>query len=186
MSELEQMAGLFVDTAAKIAASAPGVQFLVPLVNRSTRERFEAALYRREDVELNLTLLFGHAHEAMAAADVVLAASGTATLEAALIGRPVVITYRMAPLSWWIMSWYRHMPYAGLPNIIAGEYVAPEFLQHEATPDNLSQAVVNLLFDSTVRSRVEERFAALAGELRQDSAARIAEGLMPLLRPAPS
>jgi lipid-A-disaccharide synthase len=186
VSELEQMATLFVDTAVQIAAAVPEAQFLVPLVNRPTREKFEEALYRRESAGLNFTLLFGHAHEAMAAADVVLAASGTATLEAALLGRPVVITYRMPGLSWWIMSWYRHMPYVGLPNIIAGEFVVPEFLQHEATAENLAQAVLNLLFDSTVRSRIEERFTTLAGDLRQDSAARIAEGLMPLLKAAPS
>lgn len=181
MGELEEMAGLFIDTAKQVAAAAPGVHFLVPLVNRPTRERFEAALYHHQGDELNLTLLFGHSHEAMAAADVVLAASGTATLEAALIGRPVVIAYRMAPVSWRIMSLYRHMPYAGLPNIIAGEFVAPEFLQDEATADNISQAVLNLLFDATVRARMEDRFAAMAAELKQDSAARLAEGILPLL-----
>ena len=182
VSELEQMAALFVETAAQIAAAVPDVQFLVPLVNRPTRERFEAALYSRQGPELNVTLLFGHAQDAMAAADVVLAASGTATLEAALVGRPVVITYRMAQLSWWIMSRQRLLPYVGLPNILAGEFVAPEFLQDEATVDNLSQAVLNLLFDATVRSRLEERFAAMAGELRQNSAERLAEGLLPLVR----
>jgi lipid-A-disaccharide synthase len=184
MSELQQLAGLFIDTAKQIAAAVPEAHFLVPLVNRSTRDQFEAARYSQAAEELNMTLLFGHAHEAMAAADVVLAASGTATLEAALIGRPVVIAYRMSPVTWWIMSSYRHMPYVGLPNIIAGEFVVPEFLQDEATADNLSQAVLNLLFDATVRARLETRFAALAGELRQNSAERIAEGLLPLLRPA--
>ena len=184
MSELQQLASLFIDTAKQIAAAVPEAQFLVPLVNRSTRDQFETARYSQAAEELNMTLLFGHAHEAMAAADVVLAASGTATLEAALIGRPMVITYRMAPATWWFMSLYRHMPYAGLPNIIAGEFVVPEFLQDEATADNLSQAVLNLLFDATVRSRLETRFATLAGELRQNSAERIAEGLLPLLRPA--
>jgi lipid-A-disaccharide synthase len=97
-----------------------------------------------------------------------------------------VITYRMSPTSWWIMSRYRHMPWAGLPNIIAGEFVAPEFLQDEATADNLAQAVLNLLFDGTVRDRVETRFEAMAAELKQDSAARIAEGILPLVRPAAS
>jgi lipid-A-disaccharide synthase len=184
MGELEQLAGLFIDTAKQVAAAAPGVHFLVPLVNRPTRERFEAALYYHQGGELNMTLLFGHSHEAMAAADVVLAASGTATLEAALIGRPVVIAYRMAPISWRIMSLYRHMPYAGLPNIIAGEFVAPEFLQDEATADNISQAILNLLFDGTVRARMEDRFAAMAAELKQDSAARLAEGILPLVRAA--
>lgn len=186
MSELEQMAGLLIDTAKQIAAVVPDAHFLVPLVNRPTREQFETALYHRQGGELSMTLLFGHAHEAMGAADVVIAASGTATLEAALIGRPVVITYRMPQLSYRLMKRHRRLPYVGLPNIIAGEFVAPEFLQHEATADNLAQAVLNLLFDGTVRSRVEDRFATLAGELRQDSAARIAEGILPLIGAAAS
>lgn len=182
VSELAQMADLFLETAAQIAAGAPDTQFLVPLVSRPTRELFEAALYRREGGALNLTVLFGHAHDAMAAADVVLAASGTATLEAALLGRPVVIAYRMPRLSWWMMRNRGYLPYVGLPNILAGEFIVPEFLQDQATPENLSQAVLNLLFDSTVRSRLETRFAALARELRQDSAERIASALIPLIR----
>jgi len=181
MSELEQMAGLFVETATQIAVAVPDVQFLVPLVNRPTRERFEAALYGRQGPELNVTLLFGHAHEAIAAADVVLAASGTATLEAALIGRPVVIAYRMPRLSWWIMRFCSYQPYVGLPNILARQFVVPEFLQDEATAENLSQAVLNVLFDTTVRARLEERFAAMALELRQNSAELMVEGLLPLL-----
>lgn len=182
VSELNQMADLFIETARQVAAGLPGAQFLVPLVNRPTRELFETALYRREAHELNLTVLFGHAHEAMAASDVVLAASGTATLEAALLGRPVVITYRMPRLSWWIMSNRRYQPYVGLPNILAGEFIVPEFLQDEATPENLSQAILNLMFDTTVRDRLEERFAAIARELRQPSAERIATALIPLIR----
>ena len=181
-SELAQMADLFLETAALIAASAPDAQFLVPLVSRPTRDLFEAALYRRQGGALNLTVLFGHAHDAMAAADVVLAASGTATLEAALLGRPVVIAYRMPRLSWWMMRNRGYLPYVGLPNILAGEFIVPEFLQDEATPENLSQAVLNLLFDGTVRSRLETRFAALARELRQNSAERIAAALIPLIR----
>ena len=182
VSEIAQMADLFLETAAQIAAGAPDVQFLVPLVSRPTRELFEAALYRRQGGALNLTVLFGHAHDAMAAADVVLAASGTATLEAALLGRPVVIAYRMPRLSWWMMRNRGYLPYVGLPNILAGEFIVPEFLQDEATPENLAQAVLNLLFDGTVRSRLETRFAALARELRQDSAERIAAALIPLIR----
>ena len=183
VSELEQMGGLFIDTAAQIAASVPDVQFLVPLVNRPTRELFEIARYRYQGPELNLTVLFGHAHEAMVAADVVLAASGTATLEAALLGRPVVITYRVSPLSAWIKRRYgSYLPYVGLPNVLAGEFIVPEFLQEEATAENLSQAVLNILFDAGVRVRLEERFARIAGELRQDSAGRIADALLPLMR----
>ena len=181
VSELDQMADLFVETAAQIAASVPEIQFLVPLVSRSTRDIFESALYRRQE-GLNVTVLFGHAHEAMAAADVVLAASGTATLEAMLIGRPVVITYRMPRVSWWITQRRRYQPYAGLPNILAGEFIVPEFLQEEATPENLSQAVLNLLFDGTVRARVERRFASMAQALRRDGTQSIAAALLPLIQ----
>lgn len=182
--EVEHLAGLFIETASRIAAAAPEAHFLVPLVSRRTRELFEAALYSRPMEELNLTVLFGHAHDAMEAADVVLAASGTATLEAALIGRPVVIAYRMPRISWWLMKGRHYQPYVGLPNVVAGEFVVPEFLQDEATPENLSQAVLNLLFDNTVRARLEARFAAMADALRQDSRSRIASALVPMLRPA--
>ncbi|HKA38231.1 MAG TPA: lipid-A-disaccharide synthase [Burkholderiales bacterium] len=183
-AEVEHLAGLFIDTASRIAAAAPETHFLVPLVSRRTRELFEAALYSRPAQELNLTVLFGHAHDAMEAADVVLAASGTATLEAALIGRPVVIAYRMPRVSWWLLKGRHYQPYVGLPNVVAGEFVVPEFLQDEATPENLSQAVLNLLFDNTVRARLEARFTAMADALRQDSRSRIASALVPMLRPA--
>ena len=182
LSEVGQMADTFIETARQVAAAVPDAQILVPLVNRSTRDLFETALYRREAGDLNLTVMFGHAHEAMAAADVVLAASGTATLEAALIGRPVVIAYRMPRASWWIMRNRGYQPYVGLPNILAGEFIVPEFLQDEATPENLSQAVLNLLFDGVVRARLETRFAAIARELRQDSAGRMAAALVPMVR----
>ena len=183
VSELDHMADLFIDTAAQIAAAIPDVQFLVPLINRPTRDRFEIARYRYQGPELNLTVLFGHAHEAMVAADVVLAASGTATLEAALLGRPVIITYRVSKLSAWIKRRIGgYLPYVGLPNVLAGEFIVPEFLQDEATPENLAQAVLNILFDTGVRARLEERFARIAGELRQDSAERIAGALLPMIR----
>jgi lipid-A-disaccharide synthase len=182
VSEVEYMADLFIRTAARIAVSLPDAHFLVPLVNRSTRELFEAARYRRPADSLNLTVLFGHAHEAMVAADVVLAASGTATLEAALLERPVVVAYRMPGLSWRLMKNRGYQPYVGLPNILAGEFIVPEFLQDEATPENLAQAILNLLFDATVRARLEQRFAKIAGTLRQNSAERIAAALMPLIR----
>jgi lipid-A-disaccharide synthase len=183
-AEVEHLAGVFIETAGRIAAAAPQTQFLVPLVSRRTRELFEAALYRRPVEELNLTVLFGHAHDAMTAADVVLAASGTATLEAALIGRPVIIAYRMPRASWWILKRRPYQPYVGLPNVVAGEFIVPEFLQDEATAENLSQAVLNLLFDNTVRARLEVRFAAMADSLRQDSRSRIASALVPMLRTA--
>ena len=181
LSELEQLSDVFVAAAEKIAAAVPGVRLLVPLVNRQTRELFEAALYRRESGALEITLLFGHAHVAMAAADVVLVASGTATLEAALLQKPMVITYRMPRLSWWIMNSLRYQPWVGLPNILAGEFVVPELLQDAATPWSLSAAVIELLNDRDRRNSIEERFGKMALELRQDAAQRAAEAVSPYL-----
>lgn len=184
VSELEQLADLFVATAEKVASAVEGVRLLVPLVNRQTRELFEAALYRRQSGELDIKLLFGHAHEAMAAADVVLVASGTATLEAALLQRAMVITYRMPRLSWWIMNSLRYQPWVGLPNILAGEFVVPELLQDAATPEALSAAVIDLLRDGDRRRSIEERFARMAAGLRHDAAERAADAVMPYLSPA--
>jgi lipid-A-disaccharide synthase len=181
VSELEQMADLFVATAIEIASAVPEVRFLVPLVSRKTKEIFEAALYRGRTEELNMNILFGHAHDAMAAADVVLAASGTVTLEAALLRRPMVITYKMPQASWWLMNIQRRLPYVGLPNILAGEFVVPEFLQDDATARNLSQAVLNLLFDKVVRDRVEARFSVMLQELQQNTADKAARAILPLL-----
>lgn len=181
VSELEQLADVYVGAAEKIAAEFPDVRLLVPLVNRQTRELFEAALYRRQSGELEIKLLFGHAHEAMAAADVVLVASGTATLEAALLQRAMVITYRMPRLSWWIMNSRRYQPWVGLPNILAGEFVVPELLQDAATPEALSAAVIDLLRDKDRRQAIEQRFGRMAAELRHDAAERAAEAIVPYL-----
>ena len=183
VSEIEQMGGLFVDTALRIAAKVPDAIFLVPLMTRETMRLFEAELLRRETGELRLTILFGHAHDAMAASDVVLAASGTATLEAALLKRPVVITYRMPRISWWLMRFLHYQPYVGLPNILAGEFLVPEFLQDRATPDNLSQAVIDFLYDNEeAHARLEARFDQLGHELRQSTADRAAQEILLLLR----
>jgi len=175
------MGGLFIATAIRFAASLPDALFLAPLATRETREIFETELLRRETGELRLTVLFGHAHEAMGAADVVLAASGTATLEAAVLQRPVVITYRMPRVSWWLMKNRRYQPYVGLPNILAGEFLVPEFLQDEATPENLADAVLKYLNDDGLRRRLELRFGELVRDLRQNTAERAAQAIMPLL-----
>jgi len=184
VSELTQMADLFVATARRIRETVPEAVFLAPLVNRATRELFEAALYREDGEPPDVTMLFGHAHDAMAAADMVIAASGTATLEAALLKRPMVIAYKMPRLSWWMMKGRRYQPWVGLPNILAGEFIVPEFLQEDATPENLAQAALNLLNDHTVRARLEARFAAMLDELRQNTAQKLAAAVLPMLAQA--
>lgn len=181
VSELTAMAELFVRTAQLIAQKLPHAQFLVPTVNRDTRRIFEEALYRCEAQNIPITLLFGHAHAAMAAADVVLVASGTATLEAALLKRPMVITYKMPRLSWSIIQRKKYQPYVGLPNILAGRFIVPELLQNEATPENLAQVLLNLLNDEGVRKGLEAEFTAMHQELRQNTAEKAAEAILPYL-----
>jgi lipid-A-disaccharide synthase len=131
--------------------------------------------------DLNLKTLIGHSLEAMAAADVVLVASGTASLEAALLKRPMVITYRMPRLSWWIMQRRAYLPHAGMPNILAGETIVPELLQDDATPEKLAAALVTLLRDEDGRAELDERFESIRSVLRQNTEEKAAKAIMPLL-----
>jgi len=181
-SELRHMAELFVDTAKRIHARIPEAFFLVPLATRETRTLFEIAMYRKEARDLPLSMMFGHAQEAMAAADVVLVASGTATLEAALLGKPMVITYKMPRVSAWLLKGKGYLPYYGLPNILAGEFVVPEFIQDDATPENLEQALINVLADRSLKAALERKFAAMATSLRHGAAEYAARAVLPLLR----
>jgi lipid-A-disaccharide synthase len=180
-SEIELMAESFIGAARRIADALPGTRFLVPLASRETRALFETALHRHDAAELPVTVMFGHAHDAMAAADVVLVASGTATLEAALLMRPMVVAYRVSKLTARMVRRRGRVPYVALPNILAGEFIVPEFLQEDATAENLAQAVLNVLRDRTVRARVVRRFETIAETLRQNNAARVADAILPLL-----
>lgn len=183
-SELHYMTELFIRTAQAISAKNPAVHFLVPLVSRETRSYFEEALYRLGAQDLPLTILFGHAHEAMVAADAVLVASGTATLEAALLMRPMVITYKMSPGSYRIMKRKGYLPYVGLPNILAGQFVVPEILQDDATPENLAQALLNVVGDQVVNEKLSLQFADMRRQLKQNAAEQAVAAIMPYLKAA--
>jgi lipid-A-disaccharide synthase len=180
-SEVRHMAELMIATASRIREQISNVHFLVPLGSRETRLIFEGALYRQHAEDLPLTILFGHSHEAMTAADTALVASGTATLEAALLKCAMVITYTMPAASAWIMRRKAYLPYVGLPNIIAGEFIVPELLQEDAQPENLAQAVCNLLRNPRVRSQLQSRFLSIHRELRQGTADRAVDAIAPLL-----
>lgn len=180
--ELEAHAGLFIETARRIVEQIPDVRFLVPLATRPTRSQFEQALYDFKGQDLPVKVLFGHSQLAMTAAEVVLVASGTAALEAALLRRPMVVTYRVPKLTYRIMWPRRYLPYIALPNVLAGRFVVPEILQDDATAENLSQAVVNLYRDRVVRDRQAACFADMYRALRCNAAERAAEAVIPLMR----
>ena len=183
-SEVKYLAHTYIETAKLILKQLPDARFLVPLVSRETRGIFEQALYDCNALELPITMLFGHAQDAMIAADGVLVASGTATLEAALLKRPMVITYRMPALSWWLMKRKSYQPYYGLPNILCGRFVVPELLQEDATPENLAQALLNLINHKEAVAQLEEAFETLHQTLRQNTAQKAAAAILPYLPPA--
>lgn len=178
-AEVQFMADAFVGAALKVIESLPDAEFFVPLATRETRLLFEAAMQRADARQLPVRLLFGHAHEAMAAADIVLVASGTATLEAALLKRPMVIVYKMAPVTYRIMRCMKgYLPYIGLPNILAGRFVVPEFIQDDATPENLAQALLNLYADRITCAGIAEVFREIHLQLRQNSAEKAAAAVL--------
>lgn len=180
--ELEKMADTFVQTAKLIRERyLPDAQFVVPLTTRETRLLFEAAIYTQQADNVPFRLLFGHAQDALGAADVSLVASGTATLEAALIKRPMVITYKVARSSYWIGKWLVHSPYVGLPNILAGQLVVPEILQDQATPENLAEALVKLYEDKDNAKAVAETFTEIHLQLRQNNAEKAAAAVIECL-----
>ncbi len=180
-SELQYMADTFVETAREIHRQVPEALFLVPLATRETRLLFETALYRCNARELPLRLLFGHAHEAMMASDAVLVASGTATLEAALLKRPMAIVYKMASFSYRMMRRMGYLPYVGLPNILAGKFVVPEFIQDDATPENLAQALLNFYKDKEICDRIGVVFRDIHIQLRQNTAEKAAAAILDTL-----
>ena len=177
-SELERLAEPMLRTAALIAQEQPGTQFLVPLATRETRIHFESALYRLELTELPIRLLFGHAQDALGAADVALVASGTATLEAALMKCPMVITYKIGGFQHWLLKKLAYLPYVGLPNVLAGRFLVPELLQDEATPEALAAALLDLLRDADKRAAMVDEFERIHASLRQDTAKKAASAVL--------
>lgn len=180
--ELEMMADTFVQTAQLIRERfLPNAHFIVPLTTRETRLQFEMAIYKQQAGDIPFRLLFGHAQDALGAADVSLVASGTATLEAALIKRPMVITYKIAKLSYWIMKRMAYQAFVGLPNILAGRSVVPEILQDEATPENLAEALVKLYEDKENAEAVADAFTEIHLQLRQNTAEKAAYAVIECL-----
>jgi lipid-A-disaccharide synthase len=180
-SELHYMADLFVLTARRLLQDLPDAYFVCPTASRATRDLFETALRNHDARNLPLTLLFGHSHEALAAADVALVASGTATLETALFKTPMVIAYKQSPFTWALMSRMLYLPHIGLPNILAGEYLVPEFVQDKATPGNLAGALLELVHDAGAQRRQVDKFREIHATLRQNTAQKAAEAVLAVM-----
>lgn len=167
-SEVQYLARTFFEAAVRMKRARPALRFLVPAVP-ALRERIESAA-RAAGLGEELQVLAGQSHTALAACDVTLIASGTATLEAALFKRPMVIAYNMNWISWQIMRRKQLQPWVGLPNILSGEFVVPEYLQKAATPQALSQAVLDWLDAPARIQALQQRFEALHHTLLCDTA----------------
>jgi lipid-A-disaccharide synthase len=178
-SEIKYIAPKFFSALAGVKAAQPAIKFIVPAVP-SLRGQIEQAA-QRAGVAGDVRIVTGQSHAVLAACDVTLIASGTATLEAALFKRPMVIAYHMNALSWQIMRRQKYQPWVGLPNILSNEFVVPELLQNQATPQALAQAVL-AWFDSPEKIRtLEQRFAALHADLQRDTATLATDAIQALL-----
>lgn len=178
-SEVDYLARRFFDAVSLMHQARPNLCFVLPAVP-SQRERIERVA-REAGVAGYVRIVPGQSHAVLAACDVTLIASGTATLEAALFKRPMVIAYNMNWISWQIMRRQRLQPWVGLPNILCGDFVVPELLQDEASPPRLAQAVLDWLDDPGRVQALQARFVQLHHELRRDTAALATDAIETLL-----
>jgi len=178
LSEVARHARLMLDAAGLILKHHPDAQFVMPAANEAAAQLIRQAA---QGLDLPLHVLAGQSHTALAACDVTLVASGTATLEAALFKKPMVITYRMPAITAHMMLKQALQPWVGLPNVLLREFVVPERLQDAATPEALANDALAWLDDAPRRLELHETFRTLHLSLQQGASARIAEALHPYL-----
>lgn len=178
-SEVERMGDLFMRTAVHCLEQDPSLQFIIPAANPDRYRQLHIAM--NDYVDFPIELIHGHSHEAMAAADVVLLASGTVTLEALLLKKPMVVAYKLAPLSHLILSWLIESPWISLPNLLAQKMLVPELIQDKATPETLSNAVMNYFENPEESQSLSDTFALMHNELKRNASARAADAIVKLI-----
>ncbi|MGM0593928.1 MAG: lipid-A-disaccharide synthase [Pseudomonadota bacterium] len=180
MGEVSRLADDFIETARWLHSHQPQLHFIVPFATAATRQHFEQRLSALDAEGLPITLMDGHSRDAMGAADAVLLASGTATLEALLLNRPMVIAYRLSPLTYQLAKRLLRVPYYSLPNNLAGEYLVEEYTQAQVSAENLGPAVMKLLDDPNHREGLQQRFAAIRRQLQRRSSHEAAQAVLAL------
>jgi lipid-A-disaccharide synthase len=179
-SEVRLLAPLFLLAAQRLQETSPDIQFLIPAANAQRLDELRKIL--ADDPDAPVSLLSGRAREVLGAVDAALIASGTATLEAALLQCPMVVAYRMPALSWWLMSRLARTPFAALPNILAGEALVPELLQHDAEPGALASALQSLLLSGEASHRQLQGLAHIHRDLQCNFAETAADALVALAK----
>lgn len=164
---------LLIDSALEISKRVRDIKFLVPLPTRETYEIFSKTLFKNIHAELDIQLLIGHASDAINAADLVIVASGTATLETALYKKPMIVIYKMSSISWQILKRMRYLPYISLPNILSNKFLVPELLQDDATPENITDQTIEILKDVAYRKNLLIQFTKIHHQLKQNTSDRL-------------
>ena len=179
-SEVERMGSLFMRTAVHCLEQDPELLFYIPAAN-SDRYR-QLHLQLNEYVDFSVALFNGHSHQVMAAADVVLLASGTVTLEALLLKKPMVVAYKMAPLTYKILSWLVKTPYISLPNLLANKKLVPELLQDQATPEKLSKEIIHYFENPEEAQELSRTFYTMHTDLKRNASERAAIAIASLIK----
>ena len=175
--EVHHIGPIFIAAMAQLASEQRSIRFVLPVADPGLSADIERMMAAYSNLSARVNIINGRSHDCLEAADVVLVASGTATLEAALFKRPMVISYKMPAVSAWIMRRKGSIPYIGLPNILAGELVVPELVQEAATPAALARAVLDWLHDPARRERAAARFAEMHHSLKRDTARLVADAI---------
>jgi lipid-A-disaccharide synthase len=186
VGEIERLGAIFLSAAARLLDQIPDLQVAVPIANAPANVAFRRVLAAHPDIDRlrpALRVLVGNARRLMIASDVVLLASGTATLEAMLAKRPMVVAYKVAPLTYTLVKGLGLLKVSNysLPNVLAGERLVPELMQHDCTPEKLAEATRRLLRDGESAAKLEPRFRELHLQLRQGASARAADAVVELL-----
>ena len=181
MGELKYISAPFVGAVKLLAQRDPDLRFVVPMAGERQRAYFTELVAAAGLQDVKIDLVDGQSHTAIEAADAVLVASGTATLEVALYKKPMVIAYKVMALEWHLIKNMGYQPWIGLPNILAREFVVPEFLQGAATPQALADAMWQQLNDAPNRVRLVQRFTDMHHSLKRDSAAESAAAVMRII-----
>ena len=179
-NEVERLGQLFMETAVHCLRRNPALQFIIPAANEDRYRQLHLQLSSYIDYPIHL--VNGQSQTVMAAADVVLMASGTTALEAMLLKRPMVIAYKLSWLSWAILSRMVKTPYVGLPNLLAGEKLVPELLQDEATPENMSLAVMHYFEHPQETQALRDTFYDMHQSIKRNASDRAADAIAQLIQ----
>lgn len=181
MSELKYNTVAFVEAAKLLLQRDATLQFVAPMAGEAQHRYFNELIAQAGLQDVPLKIIAGQSHQALAAADAVLVASGTASLEVALFKKPMVIAYKMMRASWHVLRHMGYQPWIGLPNILAQEFLVPELLQDAATPQALADALWQQLQDGAHRERLQRRFTEMHHTLLRDTAGESARAVLQLI-----